>query len=266
MGTTPQRHPRRALPHGWRRRLGTLAAAVLLAAGGCLQQLHFSIGTLASPAAPTAPSGPRHRLVARRGVPSKEVGKPPRNKPWKSKFTAGSKSRGTTGRGKKNHFELLDRYIRRIDALLPEDMEDLVRPLSYNPNLEQTTNTLKITLDLNAANVTEQDVRAFFAPEAVSGVALGYAGPRWQLPDPEAGIDAAWGNEGPEVYVRFASNENCREARRKDGEILGGAPCKVRFTVDDKYRHVCETLGVPEVQEVEVGPGSATQEGGQDSS
>ena len=37
------------------------------------------------------------------------------------------------------HFHLLDRYIRRIDALLPEDMEDLVRPMSYKPNQEQTT-------------------------------------------------------------------------------------------------------------------------------
>ena len=32
-------------------------------------------------------------------------------------------ARGRSGRGKRNHFNLLDRYIRRIDALAPREWE-----------------------------------------------------------------------------------------------------------------------------------------------
>ncbi|CAE7447810.1 unnamed protein product [Symbiodinium sp. CCMP2592] len=147
-----------------------------------------------------------------------------------SEFTAPmSKWRGQTGRGKKGHFHLLDRYIRRIDALLPEDMEDLVRPLSYKPNMEQTTRTLKITFPDEAVkpdDITEQDVRDFLYPLVPAHLALGW-----------------YGDGGAEVYAMFETNEECRNARRLDGQRLGGRYAQARFTVDNKFRRVMEDLG-----------------------
>lgn len=159
----------------------------------------------------------RALLVSRRGK-------------YKSAFEAPSKHRGTTGRGKQGHFHLLDRYIRRIDALLPEDMEDLVRPLSYKPNLEQTSRTIKITfpdeLVLPGA-ITEDQVRAFL-PVEPEFVALGWNG--------TAG-DA-------EVYVRFPSNEECQIARKTTTELLGPHVAQVRYGEDKKFRWVMEHLGL----------------------
>lgn len=147
-----------------------------------------------------------------------------------SPFTAPmSKWRGQTGRGKKGHFHLLDRYIRRIDALLPEDMEDLVRPLSYKPNMEQTTRTLKITFPdetVKPDGITEQDVRDFMYPLVPEHLALGW-----------------YGEGGTEVYAMFETNEECRNGRRLDGQRLGGHYAQVRFTVDNKFRRVMEDLG-----------------------
>mmetsp|Transcript_8770 Transcript_8770/g.20825 ORF Transcript_8770/g.20825 Transcript_8770/m.20825 type:complete len:286 (-) Transcript_8770:85-942(-) len=151
-------------------------------------------------------------------------------------FALPSEPRGFTDRGKKNHFHLLDRYIRRIDSLVPEDMENLVKPLSHKPNQERTTRTLKITFDVEpttTANVTEEDVRAFLRPLAPSGIALG-----WE------------GTEGEsEVYVQFDTNDECQSGRRLDGEMLGQWPAKVRYSVDNKFRRVCEDLGLIEPRE-----------------
>ena len=120
---------------------------------------------------------------------------------------------------RRGHFHLLDRYIRRIDALLPEDMEDLVRPLSYKPNQEQTTRrwrehhaekhglatpnpcrTLKITFPdefVKPEGLTEEEVRDFLYPLAAQYIALGWQGeggredsshaactPRFKIPVP----------------------------------------------------------------------------------
>uniref|UniRef100_A0A7S1PV99 Uncharacterized protein n=1 Tax=Alexandrium catenella TaxID=2925 RepID=A0A7S1PV99_ALECA len=148
-----------------------------------------------------------------------------------TEFAMPSEPRGTTQRGKKNHFHLLDRYIRRIDSLVPEDMEDLVRPLSYKPNQEKTSHTLKITLDVGvdmAVNVTEDDVRIFLSPLVPTGIALGWTGS-----DGES-----------EVYVQFDTNEDCQAGRQLDGKLLGSGPAKVRYSVDNKFRRVCEDLGL----------------------
>lgn len=150
----------------------------------------------------------------------------------KTEFAMPSGPRGTTGGGKKNHFHLLDRYIRRIDSLVPEDMEDLVRPLSYKPNQEKTSRTLKITLDVEvdmAVNVTEDDVRAFLSPLVPTGIAL-----CWTGSDGES-----------EVYAQFATNEDCQAGRQLDGKVLGSGPAQVRYSVDNKFRRVCEDLGLP---------------------
>ncbi|CAE7565113.1 unnamed protein product [Symbiodinium natans] len=140
-----------------------------------------------------------------------------------------SKWRGQTGRGKKGHFHLLDRYIRRIDALLPEDMEDLVRPLSYKPNQEQTTRTLKITFPdetVKPDGVKAEEVRDFLFPLAPQDVALGWHG-----------------EGGAEVYVMFETNEECQNGRKLDGQRLGGRHAQVRYSVDNKFRRVMEDLG-----------------------
>jgi len=157
----------------------------------------------------------------------------------KSIFTAPSDHRGTSGRGKKNHFHLLDRYIRRIDALLPEDMEDLVRPLSYKPNQEKTSRTLKLVVDpdVDVKAVKEDDVRALFVPEDPVGVILGHQGPAGEA----------------EIYVHFESNSECQAGRKRDGALLGGAPVTIRYSVDDKWRRVCEDAGV------EVKPSAGTR-------
>lgn len=149
---------------------------------------------------------------------------------YKSVFEAPSTPRGTTGRGKQGHFHLLDRYIRRIDALLPEDMEDLVRPLSYKPNMESTTRTIKITfpeeLVLPGA-ITEDQVRAFL-PVEPEFIALGWNGT----------------NGDAEVYARFPSNEQCKLARKTTTELLGPHRAQVRYSEDKKFRRVMETLGL----------------------
>jgi len=171
-------------------------------------------------------SAPARHLLSTRRLPSCQAMRHKWAKRGWCEFWAPSAPRGTTKRGKKDHFHLLDRYIRRIDALVPEDMEDLVRPLSYKPNQERTTRTLKISLDPEAANVTEDDVRAFLEPLVPSGLALGWVG-----------LDGE-----PEVYVQFETNEECQLGRKHDGEPLGGSPARVRYSVDNKFRRVCEDL------------------------
>eukprot|EP00931_Biecheleriopsis_adriatica_P039391 TRINITY_DN22529_c0_g1_i1.p1 TRINITY_DN22529_c0_g1~~TRINITY_DN22529_c0_g1_i1.p1 ORF type:complete len:336 (+),score=68.03 TRINITY_DN22529_c0_g1_i1:27-1034(+) len=153
--------------------------------------------------------------------------------PFTEKFTS---HRGTTGRGKQGHFHLLDKYIKRIDAMLPEDMEDLVKPLGYKPNQEQTTRTIKITFTdefgefIDPGTVQEEDVRRFLSPLEPEFVTLGWNGTE--------------GNS--EVYVKFEDNEQCQKARKLDGGSLGSncAKAKVRFTVDNKFRRVMEDLGL----------------------
>lgn len=140
-------------------------------------------------------------------------------------FTMPTTHRGTTGRGKKTHFHLLDRYIRRIDAVMPENMEHLVRSLKYRPNQEQTTRTLKLSLideDADDSNLTVDDVEEFLSPIQPEGVVLGWRGP-----------------EGfPEIYAYFGTNEECREARQLDGQRLGNWEVKVRFSDDQKWERV----------------------------
>jgi len=136
-----------------------------------------------------------------------------------------STPRGTTFRGKKDHFLLLDRYVQRIDALVPEDMEHLVRPLSWVPP-QQWSRTLKLMLseqvEGGAENVTEADVREFLAPLEPAFVEIGW-----------------WGHMGGmEVYVQFETAEECQEGRLYDGRELGGAPIEIRFSDDAKFQKV----------------------------
>jgi len=195
-----------------------------------------------------AEGGARDRYRPKPPSASDALVKRPR-KPYKPKppsapdnciFTEPSVARGRSGRGKRNHFNLLDRYIRRIDALVPEAMEDLVRPLSYKPNQEQTTRTLKITfggddededgVPMNVgpvvapASITEEDLKAFLQPLEPHGMILG-----WESVDGE-----------PEVYVKFMTNEECRLGRERDGRELAGVPARVRFSVDDKYEKIAQ--------------------------
>jgi len=176
---------------------------------------------------------------------------------WSGKgcdFENPSPPRGTTKRGKKSHFHLLDRYIRRIDSLLPEEMEDLVRPLGYKPNQEKTSRTLKITLNEEATgtlNVTEGDVYAFLEPLRPTGVVVGWTGARGES----------------EVYAQFETNADCQAARQKDGESLGGAPAQVRYSVDNKFRRVTEDVAngifaMPPLAEAEPEGGAAALPGG----
>eukprot|EP00435_Cladocopium_sp_Y103_P055276 s895_g18.t1 len=163
----------------------------------------------------------------RRRNGSRKPRKPKKFSPFCTKAT---QWRGQTGRGKKGHFHLLDRYIRRIDALLPEDMEDLVRPMSYKPNQEQTTRSIKITFPdamVAPADISEEEVRSFLAPTMPRSIALG-----WTSEEGNA-----------EVFVLFEDNEDCRTARQLDGQRLGSFYAQVRFTVDNKFRRVMEDLG-----------------------
>lgn len=147
-------------------------------------------------------------------------------------FMEPSTPRGTTSRGKKDHFLLLDRYVQRIDALVPEDMEHLVKPLSWRPPQQYTSRTLKLTLSDEvkggAENITEADVREFMVPLEPAAVALGWRGL----------------NNEVEVYVQFETAAECQEGRLYDGIELGGEPVLVRFSVDNKFRRVCEDLGL----------------------
>mmetsp|Transcript_41931 Transcript_41931/g.115643 ORF Transcript_41931/g.115643 Transcript_41931/m.115643 type:complete len:472 (-) Transcript_41931:169-1584(-) len=167
--------------------------------------------------------------------PSKDILKhkvEKKREPWI--YEQPSTHRGTTKRGKKGHFHLLDRYIRRIDALVPEDMEDLVRPLSYNPNLEQTTKSLKVTFDdaVSSEEFSEDDIYDFFAPDVPVSVAI-------FLPNTNGTVR----QDQAEAYAHFADNEACRSARRHDGERLAGFVATVRYTVDAKWDRVLEKLG-----------------------
>ncbi|CAK0879079.1 unnamed protein product, partial [Prorocentrum cordatum] len=85
-----------------------------------------------------------------------------------SRWTDPSPPRGESGRGKQNHFHLLDRYIRRIDSVVPEDMEGLVKPIGWEANMENTTKTIKFLLGAGAKlvndSVIEQDIRDAVAP------------------------------------------------------------------------------------------------------
>eukprot|EP00929_Paragymnodinium_shiwhaense_P014481 TRINITY_DN122394_c0_g1_i1.p1 TRINITY_DN122394_c0_g1~~TRINITY_DN122394_c0_g1_i1.p1 ORF type:complete len:371 (-),score=44.02 TRINITY_DN122394_c0_g1_i1:192-1304(-) len=151
----------------------------------------------------------------------------PRHYKSKCQFLENSTSRGTVRRGKKDHFNLLDRYIRRIDAVVPEDMEHLVRPLYWQPNQESTTQTLKLTFEdrVEAGNITEEDVFTFLEPHVPVGVALFQPDPT----DPQL-----------EAYAHFENNELCQQARRHDGEGFGpnGLHVIVRYSVDQKWERV----------------------------
>lgn len=188
--------------------------------------------------APATSTAPSRQLLVRRaeGRPQRRrisIRKPDTNPGTKSVFEEPSTYRGTTGRGKKSHFHLLDRYIRRIDALVPEDMEHLVTPLKPHgtDSLQATTRSLKITLDpyVDPLNITEGDVKALFAPIPIDACVLG-----WQ----------DYRSHNQEVYVHFESNADCVEARKKDGENLGGMPAQIRYTHDFKFTRVAELKGV----------------------
>lgn len=179
-----------------------------------------------------------------------------------SEFEQPATHRGTTGRGKKDHFHLLDRYIRRIDAVLPEHMEHLVRPLGYRPNQEYSTRTLKLTLqprtdshsteatpltedsdsteqfhkeDLDStdepagSNITVEDVHQFFSPIVPEDVVLGWTGHDGET----------------EIYAYFLTNEDCREARNKDAQHLCGIPVKARYSIDLKWEKIKRRRSAP---------------------
>ncbi|CAE8613058.1 unnamed protein product [Polarella glacialis] len=221
-------------PQSWSRRLlpaGRSAAllACLLAAAWIQLNVKGGLDTVSNQTlSPTAWTFVSPTTL---GEPTARALLVPRNaRKQYSKFTEESTWRGRTGRGKKTHFHLLDRYIRRIDALLPEDMEDLVRPLSYKPNLEKTTRTVKITFKdefVEPDSITEDEVRTFLAPEVPKYVALG-----WKSAEGDA-----------EVYVQFETNEECQLVRLHDNALLAGHIATVRYTVDNKFRRVMEDLG-----------------------
>jgi len=128
-----------------------------------------------------------------------------------SPFIQPSGHRGTSRRGKKGHFALLDKYIRRVDALVPEEMEHLIKPLAWKPPGELSETTLKLTFEEDVdgkllEEVTEQDVRRYFAPLEPQGVVMNF-------PNVETGA--------PQIFVNFETNEECREARSRDAEPLG---------------------------------------------
>lgn len=109
-------------------------------------------------------------------------------------------------------------------------MEDLVRPMSYKPNQEQTTRSIKITFPdamVAPADISEEEVRNFLAPTVPRSIALG-----WTSEEGNA-----------EVFVLFEDNEDCRSARQLDGQRLASFYAQVRFTVDNKFRRVMEDLG-----------------------
>ncbi|CAJ1361867.1 unnamed protein product [Effrenium voratum] len=173
--------------------------------------------------------GERSREYEERGRERNDRGRKGKKQVYSPFCTSMTQWRGQTGRGKKGHFHLLDRYIRRIDALLPEDMEDLVRPLSYKPNQEKTTRTIKITFPddfVEPDAFSEEDVREFLAPLVPKSIALGWKG-----------------EAGAEVFVFFDDNEACRSGRQLDGHRLAGRYAQVRFSVDNKFRRVMEDLG-----------------------
>lgn len=160
-----------------------------------------------------------------------------RRKRWDSEFTMPSGHRGTSRRGKKGHFHLLDKYIRRIDALVPEDMEHLVRPLTFKPNQELTQQTLKLKFDQSVEqrqieDVTEEEVREYFAPLKPVGVATNWI----------SEMDGT-----TEIFVHFETNEETREARKKTLEPLGkdGIRPDVRFSDDKKWAKIMGQIPPP---------------------
>jgi len=124
-------------------------------------------------------------------------------------------------KGKKAHFHLLDRFIRRVDDLMPEEMEHLVTPLKSHMNLETTSRTLKLTfpLDAPAPDVTEEDVYEFFHPIEPVGILIGLVTM----------------NGETQVLAHFATNEACRAGRKFDGKSLGSTPVDVRYSDDRKW-------------------------------
>mmetsp|Transcript_69298 Transcript_69298/g.122664 ORF Transcript_69298/g.122664 Transcript_69298/m.122664 type:complete len:350 (-) Transcript_69298:40-1089(-) len=153
----------------------------------------------------------------------------------KDPFTRKSPRKGTSGRGAKQHFHLLDRYIRRIDSLVPEDMEDLVRPLNWAPNLN-TTSTIKLNFPLaegDLVNLTEDKVRAFCAPVEPAWIC-------WEQ-------NLTWIREkvGTQVYLRFNSPEEAKEVwEGTAGKELCGERAMVKLFLDDKFREIAEKQGL----------------------
>mmetsp|Transcript_11776 Transcript_11776/g.26274 ORF Transcript_11776/g.26274 Transcript_11776/m.26274 type:complete len:234 (+) Transcript_11776:114-815(+) len=139
----------------------------------------------------------------------------------KSPFLEGSTPRGTiSGRGKRNHFQLLDRYIRRVDALVPEEMEHLVQPLTVEMDKAAETQVLKITFKRVTTtkpvplDVSEEDVMEFFGAEQPVGISISRNA----------------------IYVRFDSKEACRTARVKGsqtGKRLADSRIRMQYFRDD---------------------------------
>jgi len=151
----------------------------------------------------------------------------PRHWTEKSEFvelkgSAPAAPRGSVkAKGKKAHFHLLDRFIRRIDDLMPEEMEHLVTPLNSNMNLETTSRTLKLTFpdDSRTLDVTEEDVYEFFHPLEPVGVLTGLVGMTGEA----------------QVLVHFSTNEMCQAGRKLDGKSLGLTSVDVRYSDDRKW-------------------------------
>eukprot|EP00933_Yihiella_yeosuensis_P045850 TRINITY_DN4127_c0_g2_i1.p1 TRINITY_DN4127_c0_g2~~TRINITY_DN4127_c0_g2_i1.p1 ORF type:complete len:379 (-),score=54.22 TRINITY_DN4127_c0_g2_i1:399-1496(-) len=205
-------------------------------------------------------SSPRKLLVARKGWISEQREKRKKGEDWvhaardkdasrhkrtmknyrESPFTKDIDAwrGGARGAGKRSHFHLLDRYIRRIDSLVPEEMEHLVKWIGHKPNLETTTRSLKIQFveDVKPGTIREDAVRALFAPLVPESVATGWKGPG--------------GSE--EVYVQFASNAECREARKAaDNKEIQNFLAQPRYIHDDKMRKVLDNLGIGRTDEAD---------------
>jgi len=145
-------------------------------------------------------------------------------------------SRGSVkGRGKKGHFLMLDRFIRRIDDLMPEEMENMVMPLNSYPNLETTSHTLKISFPagVNVSHVTEDDVRSFFRPLEPVGVITG-----WHAITGET-----------QAYAHFETNEETQQARQKDGQTLASIAVDIKYSDDGKWEKLQEK---PSLEQEEV--------------
>jgi len=168
----------------------------------------------------------------------------------RDKFSAKSGYRDTSGRGRQNHFHLLDRYIRRIDSLVPEDMEDLVRPLRWRPDLASTTRSINLNFPFakgELENLTEDKIRAFCAPVE----------PAWIIWEKNNTWKERGEWTGTQVYLRFHSNEEAQEVwNNTAGHELCGQQAMVKYLWDDKFRFIAEIAGLwEEGFEPRRGPG-----------
>mmetsp|Transcript_16790 Transcript_16790/g.43395 ORF Transcript_16790/g.43395 Transcript_16790/m.43395 type:complete len:348 (-) Transcript_16790:96-1139(-) len=175
---------------------------------------------------PTSKSLPLLPEPSERALLARRARRPPQD--W-SEFSRPSGTRSTSGRGKKGHFQLLDRYIRRIDALVPQDMENLVKPLSETavPSAESNTLVFKFMKSNDIARaITEEELIAFIAPVVPEGVLVGHC----------TLVDRI------EAYAQFKSSDDAKAVRRLDRRDLvhGGEQIEtvIRFAPAEEYDRI----------------------------